>query len=381
MLRKIALIWCAALLGLLLAAPVHAAPLLAGWTQLHPVTAPSARASAAMAYDARTNRTILYGGITWNLTGMQGETWAYDGAMNQWTLRSPPTAPPGQFAASMVYDERANRIILFGGGGYGSGWMAETWAYDSANDTWTNLKPSSEPPGRNTFGMVYESRADRILIFGGYAGGAAEPFLNDTWAYDYGTNTWSDITPATSPSGRTGLTLAYDAASDVTILYGGDGWYGDTTDTWAFDLPSDTWRQLHPAGTPFAVRNSAMVYDDRADRAILVGGRCLGSNGTMGTWTYDYARDNWTLVRLGLLPPCLVQAAAAYDSGSDTVWMFGGSAVGVEGIYNGTWAFRLSNPGPADLGALVLVAVGSCAAGAGWIAVVWFARRDSLRSR
>ncbi len=368
-------------LAVLLSDPALAQPTTTGWTLLDPRVAPSPRASPAMAYDARYNRTILYGGITEILTPGVGQTWEYDAQANLWTLRNPPTAPPGQYDASMVYDSHADRIILFGGDSYGGAWLDQTWAYDYANDTWTNLNPPTAPPGRNTFGMVYDSRADRIIIFGGYASTSGTQDFGDTWAYDYWNNTWTDTSPSSGPSPRSLLTMAYDASADVTIMYGGIGLYGDLTDTWAFNYGTDTWRQLTPSGTPFATRASAMVYDARADRSVLAGGLCLGANGTMGTWTLDYSRDNWTLLRLPVLPPCLMQAGAAYDSGSDLFLLFGGSAIGAAGLYNGTWAFRLGGPAPVNAAELAFLVLAAVAAGAAWVAGVWFIGRGSRKSR
>ena len=49
--------------------------------------------------------------------------------------------------------------------------------------------------------MVYDSRADRVLLFGG-AELSANAGLNDLWAYDYETNTWTERHPAVSPPPR-----------------------------------------------------------------------------------------------------------------------------------------------------------------------------------
>ncbi len=334
-----------------------------------------------MAYDPRADRTILYGGITTILSPGVGQTWEYDAHASLWSLRNPPASPPGQYDASMVYDARADRIILFGGDGYGGAWFDQTWAYDYVNDTWANLNPATAPAGRNTFGMVYDSRADRVILFGGYTGASGTLEFGDTWAYDFWTNRWTNLSPASSPSARSLLAMAYDSASDVTIMYGGVGMFGDMTDTWAFTYGTDNWTQLRPRVVPFAVRGSAMAYDARADRAVLAGGMCLGSNGTMGTWTFDFGVDEWTRLELPVLPPCLGQAGIAYDSNSNTTILFGGFAVGSVGLSNETWGFRLTPPSPGSGLDVALVITIAVVGGAAWVGAIWFVARDRPRKQ
>ena len=93
----------------------------------------------------------------------------------------------------------------------------ETWAYDVAANKWTEMKPPSGPTGRGAAELAYDAESDRVILFGGWnkvAGG-----LDDTWAYDYNTNTWTEM--AKGPAKHLGARLAYDAESDRIILFGG----------------------------------------------------------------------------------------------------------------------------------------------------------------
>lgn len=45
---------------------------------------------------------------------------------------------------------------------------------------------------------VYDSESDRAIIFGGSIKNL-EVGYNDTWSYDYNTNTWTNMSPATNP--------------------------------------------------------------------------------------------------------------------------------------------------------------------------------------
>lgn len=357
-----------------------------GWVLLGVSTAPSPRASAAIAYDDRATETFLYGGVTLLLRDTPGETWAYDAIRNAWTDRAADPAPPGQYASSMVYDSTADRIVLFGGAAYGRGWLNETWIYDATLNAWTNVTPVVSPPPRNTFGMAYDPRADRVVVFGGTGTGGVA-MLSDTWVYDDHANTWTNVTPAGSPSARTGLMMTYDVAAGRVLLYGGLGEAGDLTDTWAFDTLTRTWTDLRPSGTPYAVRNAAMVYDSAIGRAILFGGRCLSADGVGTTWMYDAAPNLWTRLMTPVTPPCLVQASMAYDSHADISLLFGGAGVGTPlpgGLSNATWAFYAplpTSPGGAglDLGLLFAVVLGIGGAVAVGVIAVWFVRRQAPR--
>ena len=48
----------------------------------------------------------------------------------------------------MAYDSSSHRVIMFGGSvADGSKYFNDTWAYDPAANTWTELKPSGALPG------------------------------------------------------------------------------------------------------------------------------------------------------------------------------------------------------------------------------------------
>src|SRR5437660_9983239 len=105
---------------------VEAAPRLTPWTLQGPLTPPSYRTFAAMAYDSAHAQMVLFGG--WGLYGetVLGDTWTWSGG--QWTQRTPATAPSPRYGAAMAYDEPRQRIVLFGGFD-GTKHFADTWAW------------------------------------------------------------------------------------------------------------------------------------------------------------------------------------------------------------------------------------------------------------
>lgn len=53
-------------------------------------------------------------------------------------------------------------------------------------------KPLPTPTVRTLHGMAYDANDNATLIFGGRT--ASGVFLNDTWSFDVGTNTWTEVT-------------------------------------------------------------------------------------------------------------------------------------------------------------------------------------------
>jgi hypothetical protein len=141
------------------------------WTQKHPLTSPSAR-RAPIAYDARTENVVLFGGD--DGTNTFGDTWIWNGT--NWRQRLPATAPPPRQLAAMAYDRILQRVVLFGGAGVGVGFN-DTWKWDGTN--WTQVTTTAAPPDRYAFGMVYDPRANGVVLFGGFSSCCG--IQPDTW--------------------------------------------------------------------------------------------------------------------------------------------------------------------------------------------------------
>ena len=77
---------------------------------------------------------------------------------------------------------------------------ADTWAYDPAANTWTELKPAGTVPpprvGRSHGLRSDHPAADPLRRAGADVADATTLVLNDTWAYDPAANTWTELKPA-----------------------------------------------------------------------------------------------------------------------------------------------------------------------------------------
>ena len=96
---------------------------------------------------------------------------------------------------TITYDEKEDRVILYGGLSLDGQAHDETWAYDYNTNTWTDLKPAANPGPLIEFAITYDSAADLVVMFGGQINDLFDQLSNQVWTYDYDTNTWTDITP------------------------------------------------------------------------------------------------------------------------------------------------------------------------------------------
>jgi N-acetylneuraminic acid mutarotase len=302
------------------------------WTQLSPATAPPGRFGHAMAYDAQSGEIILFGGSDANGVPF-GDTWAYDYNTNTWTEMSPATAPSARIHSAVAYDAKSERVILFGGYAPPDGLMGDTWAFDCSTNTWTEMHPATSPSSRNGHRMAYDAKSERVILFGG---ADSSGYLGDTWAYDYNANTWTHLGPAASPAARYLHAMAYDAQSERVILFGGEGASGVMGDTWAYD--GSTWTQMSPATAPSARRSHGMAYDAQSDQIIVFGGADVHDVPLGDTWAYSYNTDAWTQLATDTTPSSRHSPSVTYDAQSDRVVMFGG--YGTDRLGD-TWAFDL----------------------------------------
>src|SRR5207245_1609993 len=143
---------------------------------------------------------------------------------------------------SMVYDAGSDRSVLFGGGYFSTNytWFRDTWTYEYSTETWTNASPASSPSARGFSGIAYDAAAGRTILFGGgiILFGATVQFYNDTWTYDLAQNQWQDVSPSERPTERLLSAMDYDGLADRSILFGGGVLAGSGptfyNDTWSF---------------------------------------------------------------------------------------------------------------------------------------------------
>jgi len=315
------------------------------WTIMNPITSPDPRFTQGLVYDSMQSRFIMHGGFA-DLEALN-ETWSYDPGSNLWTNLFPDPHPWAFRGSAFAYDSHAQRSLLFGTGAlYYAPGVNETWAYDSALNAWTNLSSSNAPSARFLCSMVYDVQSDKMILFGGVRYEGAYAFVyNQTYSFDYDTNNWTDMSPVYSPAARYSHSLVYDTLSDRVILFGGfwehpmklqpDIWFNDT---WTYDYDSNTWTNVTPTAGPSARMSAAATYDPLADRMVMFGGR----NPTDlfdDTWAYDYDGNQWIEQTSLAIPEARNGAGMAYAETAGEIVMFGGIGIGYV-VLGDTWSYQ-----------------------------------------
>ncbi|HLF06267.1 MAG TPA: kelch repeat-containing protein, partial [Thermoplasmata archaeon] len=69
-------------------------------------------------------------------------------AVPEWFEMLPAVAPQGRSTGAFAYDADSDRAVLFGGRYPGSQTLDYTWAYDYRANAWQNMSPALRPSGR-----------------------------------------------------------------------------------------------------------------------------------------------------------------------------------------------------------------------------------------
>ncbi len=273
------------------------------WTQLQPAASPPRRSWHAMAYDGARSVAVMFSGAKYS-TGLHNDTWLWDGLA--WTQAVTPNAPSPRAHHAMVFDERRQVVVLFGGANYNPPLLDDTWEWDGV--VWRERRPAERPPGRAMHGMTYDQRRGVVLVFGGLSR-SGPGYHDDTWTWD-GTR-WARVPTRVQPPAMTATALEYDPRRDRTVLVPGFG-RSRYLDTWEFDGADWAARPLSPQ--PGTKQDGELVYDTARETLVLFGGRS-SSNFSNETWEYAPA----VAARLDPIgtscagstgTPALVQAAA-----------------------------------------------------------------------
>jgi hypothetical protein len=258
-------------------------------------TGPGPRTFPAIAYDDARKKVVLFGGnrVLFGKTPDEnrflGDTWEWDG--ETWT-QIMVAGPAPRAEAAMAFDSRRRRMMLFGGhnrAGSEGGRFGDTWEWDGKR--WVEMKTSGPSP-RNGAAQVYDSGRGKIVLFGG---STAEAVSGETWEWN-GTQ-WVKNEAALA-QGRFNSVMAYDSSRQKVIRYGGRYAGKPLGDTWQYD--GRTWVQLTTIG-PTPRNHTAMVYDPKRKTIVLFGGHDFGLHDEVNvfgdTWEWDGAK--WLLMDVG----------------------------------------------------------------------------------
>lgn len=195
---------------------------------------PQARGGAAVAWNFTTNRLVVFGGDSGTgLVGttaipvtLLGDTWEFDPATNTWTDVTPVAgSPSARRFSSMTWDPSTGGMILFGGEDAITSPLTtprnDSWLFLSG--VWIPLSPTTTPPGRRLHSLVTRRDiGDVIMVAGDDASVTPQVRHLDVWRWD-GQN-WSSVpTNGTIPHGTTAAQAVYDELRQRLVITGGQG--------------------------------------------------------------------------------------------------------------------------------------------------------------
>lgn len=154
-------------------------------------------------------------------------------ASGAWTTQSPVSVPSIRTGAAFASDGSSTAVIS--GGANFSSMLRDTWLYTTGSGTWTQLTTNTAPSVRKDAVMAWYPTGSCFVLFGGQD--TAGNLLNQTWTLTISgtTGTWTQLTPANSPSGRIGAMMAYDTSASQMILFGGEDSKNLFGDTWQWN--------------------------------------------------------------------------------------------------------------------------------------------------
>ncbi|MEZ4364782.1 MAG: DUF4215 domain-containing protein [Kofleriaceae bacterium] len=221
--------------------------------------------------------------------------------VESWRFTANTEARPEFSAAapSMVYDAARGVTLLYLSDSQST---SETWTFDGVG--WRLEHPATTPPPRSRPGLAYDAAREEVVMFGGYNGYS----LRETWTWDGTTWTQRLIAPASSPPNPGYTLMTYDAAHEQTLLFTGGSW-GEVAQLWAWD--GEAWTRLATGGPPGAYPDG-FAYDPVRGRAYLHCGYSNTTANPVRTWAWDGAA--WSNVSAATGPASGSDMRAVFDA-------------------------------------------------------------------
>jgi hypothetical protein len=196
------------------------------WTQAAE-KGPGRRAHCACAWDPARERVVLFGGLDMTSGKEFGDVWQWDG--RQWQAVE-SRAPTIAYAPALFFDAAAKSMVLV---------CVDPESTKMNTSAWNGkefVELGEEGPVALPAAIVALGRKGGALAFAGYDG---KEIVAQTWRLAQ--EAWSRV-DVPGPSPRGSVAMAYDAARDRVVLFGGEDKTTTFDDTWEFD--GRAWKQV-----------------------------------------------------------------------------------------------------------------------------------------
>ena len=190
------------------------------------------------------------------------------------------------------------------------------------------------PPDRHPYGCIADApERGGFFIWGGANQSLASGHPTDTWRYDVETESWEELHPSSAPPVMLEAAMAYHAAADTLLLHGNP--QGGEGRTFTYDFVADSWEEVDSG--PGTKSGSRMLYDAQREEVVLFGGGPFAVGGNE-LWTWNPG-DGWSQHQPDNPPDFRKRHGFVHDTVADVYVVFGGSNPSAGADLRDTWIY------------------------------------------
>lgn len=305
---------------------------------------PAKRGGAPAAWMPAAGEMVIFGGMD----PITNDTFSFEPEESAWRQLAPEqqgAVPANRCHHTLTEIPDSDQALLFGGFSRG-GRFNDTWRFDLATKTWTELATAGTVPAKRCLhASAFIASRSELLMFGGIAGGGgrAGDFFDDTHVLDVATGSWTRV-EGEGPSAREGALMVYSRAADAVFLWGGKAFDHYPAELWRFDVDARTWSRVATMGEePIGREDPTYFWDESRGRLSIFSGRNDNDPAVLFDDGYelDPVAGVWSRVDAGTPPPRW-RASVAVDPAGNHGYMFGGwRGFGGSNAFNDTWRYDL----------------------------------------
>jgi hypothetical protein len=324
----------------------------ASWTAVPGATAATLAMTAALADDGLWLRVVVDNGVGAPVVGDAVRLGVRPVLEGHWEriADGPPVSQP-----AVAYDPDSGRAVLFGGSAIpapGERAIDQTWLWDSASLTWTELAPAGDVPSpRLSMDMAFDRASGEAVLHGGWF----SPDLSDpghpppapalgTFTFRLDSRTWTYRGQALGPVDC--FAMGYDTDAGRVRIFGGQtvmvdptqpdyGWSRFFDQVWTWEPATAQWPGVQFDAAIGGRAGPRWAYDRSHHRFVLFGGGYPGWCGSFpctyhqDTWEYDPTTLAWVQTTEGdVQPPASGFFGMAHDAVRQRTVMYLGLAPG-----------------------------------------------------
>jgi hypothetical protein len=295
--------------------------------------------NCSAAYDKTRNRFVL---VAYPPLSGGAETWELDpSAITPAWVRKDSGNGPG--VRPLAFDTVRGLVLAFDGRNAGQG-TSQIWEWNGTSWTSVPLLGSVNPGERIDSIVAWDDNVKRLVVGLGYyypSGGGQAIESSDTFAYDPATQTFTQVTGALFPPTRYSAAAAYHPGRQGVVVVGGSTNNSPfvRTDAWLLKNVSGSWSWsfIGDLGANFSAYNPTLGYvSSKATMVLIDAGGQVYSLGNSGAFNSGYGG-------VSPLPP-YTQGASLVDTNAGPVLFGGGYGAALPSgpvpmTYNTMWRY------------------------------------------